>query len=313
MLATLGKPPTGDQWATEWKFDGQRGLIVVDDGVTVFSRSGADVTRTFPEVAAHISEAVGRRRLVLDGEIVALDGQGRPCFQRLQQRWPQQRRPSADLLHRVPVRFCPFDILSLDGADVTTRPYAERRELLETAMAGAPKVPPVPRFSVSDASPSEMLAVAAEHDMEGIVVKRLDSHYRAGRSNAWIKCPVRNSADVVIAGWWPASGPGGTQAVGALLLAGHNNEGQLVAVGDVGTGFSATARRRMFEMLVRVERKTAPILGPANRLPGVRWARPKYVGEVAFREYVPGQGLRHTSSKGLREVDAASVKLPSLR
>ena len=244
---------------------------------------------------------------------MALDGQGRPCFQRLQQRWPQQRRPLADLLHRVPVRSRPFDILSLDGADVTTRPYAERRELLETAMAGAPKVPPVPRFSISDASPSEMLAVAAEHDMEGIVVKRLDSHYRAGRSNAWIECPVRNSADVVIAGWWPAPAWAQTSGCGRFAPCrpqqrrtagrcrrrrdGFQRDGTPADVRDVGASRA----------------QDCADTGPCEPLAGVRWARPKYVGEVAFREYVPGQGLRHTSWKGLREVDAASVKLPSLR
>src|SRR4051794_8953503 len=104
MLATLGPPPVGDDYAIEWKFDGQRASVLVTDGeVVVFSRNGADVTATFPELSS-VSAAVGGRSVVLDGEIVALDRDGRPSFSRLQQRWPQQRRPRPELLRAVPVR-----------------------------------------------------------------------------------------------------------------------------------------------------------------------------------------------------------------
>jgi bifunctional non-homologous end joining protein LigD len=109
MLATLGTPPT-DGNAIEWKFDGQRATVLVDDAVTAFSRNGADVSRTFPELAG-IAAAVGGRRVVLDGEIVALDAQGRPSFTRLQRRWPQQRRPRPELVREVPCRLMAFDIL----------------------------------------------------------------------------------------------------------------------------------------------------------------------------------------------------------
>jgi hypothetical protein len=141
----------------------------------------------------------------------------------------------------------------------------------------------------------------------GLVVKRLDSPYPAGGSLRGVgENPVRCTADVVIVGWWPASCPGGTHSVGGLLVAGHDAAGQLVAVGHVGTGFSTAMRRRLFEVLVRVERKTAPLRG-AEQWSGVRWVRPKLVGEVAYREYVPGQGFRHASWKGLRELDAGCV------
>src|SRR4051812_44972653 len=112
MLATLGQPPTrsGD-FAVEAKYDGQRGLAVVDDGVvTLLSRNGADITRTFPEITAALPKALGNRRVVLDGEIVALNKDGVPSFNRLQQRWPQNRRPTTDLLRQVPTRFFVFDV-----------------------------------------------------------------------------------------------------------------------------------------------------------------------------------------------------------
>lgn len=114
MLATLGPPPAGDQWAVEWKFDGQRANLIVDRGeVVTFSRNGADVSLTFPEMAS-VGHAVGGRSAVLDGEIVALDAQGRPSFTRLQRRWPQQRRPKPDLLRSVPVQLIAFCVRAVN-------------------------------------------------------------------------------------------------------------------------------------------------------------------------------------------------------
>lgn len=123
MLASLGRPPSRfADFAVEAKFDGQRGIAIVDgDCVTLLSRNGADITRTFPEVTSALAE-IGRP-VVLDGEIVALDSTGAPSFSRLQQRWPQNRRPSAELLRQVPTRFYAFDVLELDGTDITRRPY----------------------------------------------------------------------------------------------------------------------------------------------------------------------------------------------
>jgi bifunctional non-homologous end joining protein LigD len=130
MLATLGRPPVGDDFAVEVKYDGQRGLIVVDeDGVSVFSRNGAQVSQTFPELAG-VRAAVGGRQVILDGEIVAVGGDGRPSFTRLQRRWPQRRRPSAALVREVPTRFLAFDVLAVDGIAVTDEPYGRRREIL---------------------------------------------------------------------------------------------------------------------------------------------------------------------------------------
>ena len=146
---------TGPAWATEWKFDGQRGRVLVDDTVTVYLRNGADVSRTFPELAG-IAAAVGGRSVVLDGEIVAL-ANGRPSFQRVQQRWPQQRHPTSDLIHRVPVRLLAFDVLAVDRRDITSWPYQQRRDLLDGLMVvETSKKLTVPRFWV-DVSPAEML------------------------------------------------------------------------------------------------------------------------------------------------------------
>jgi bifunctional non-homologous end joining protein LigD len=132
MLATLGQPPKRfADFAVEAKFDGQRGLAVIERGmVTLLSRNGADITRTFPEITAALPTALGGRDAVLDGEIVALDDAGAPSFSRLQQRWPQNRRPTTGLLREVPVRFYVFDVLSLDGRDITRQAYGTRRDHL---------------------------------------------------------------------------------------------------------------------------------------------------------------------------------------
>lgn len=311
MLATLGAAPSGAAHATEWKFDGQRATVVVEHGaVVVFTRNGMEVTRTFPELQS-IAAAVGDRRMVLDGEIVALDTEGRPSFTRLQRRWPQQRRPSAELLREVPCRVMAFDVLRLDGRDTTALPYIERRELLDDVMVAKSRVLTVPA-ALHDVDPADALEAAALHGMEGIVVKRLDSPYRPGqRSPDWTKVPVRATCELLIAGYWCAGGPGGRSCVGSLLVAGYNPDGDLVAIGQVGTGFSATTRRRLFDQLQPIRRTTSPV---ANRveLSGVRFVEPCYVAEIAYREYVPGRWLRHASFKGCREVaDLSQIQIPN--
>jgi bifunctional non-homologous end joining protein LigD len=285
-------------------------VIVADDEVTVFSRNGADVTRTFPELSG-IAAAVDDRQVVLDGEIVALDTEGRPSFTRLQRRWPQQRRPRPELVREVPVRFCAFDLLVTQGRTLTEQPYGRRRELLDDLMVvEKSRVLTVPRAMV-DVAPADVLEAAASHAVEGIVVKRLDSPYRAGeRSPFWIKIPVRATTELIIVAYWCAGGPGGRTAVGSLLMAGHNEAGDLVAIGQVGTGFSAALRRHLYAQLQPTRRSTSPV---ANRIeaPGVRWVEPRHVAEIAYREYVPGRWLRHTSFKGLREsADPARIQLP---
>lgn len=310
MLATLGSPPgRGGDIAVEWKFDGQRAIVIVDsDGTRVFSRNGADVSRTFPELAG-IADVVGWRPMVLDGELVALDAAGRPSFTRLQRRWPQQRRPDRALLREVPVCLMGFDVIEIDGENLTGRSWVQRRDVLESVVvAERSRLFTVPK-AFTDVSPTDMLDVASSHGMEGIVIKRLDSPYVSGRSALWTKVPVRSTAELVIVGFWCAGGPGGRSAVGSLLMAGHNDAGNLVAVGQVGTGFSGSMRRHLFRLLDPLRRPDTPLESPVEAS-GICWVSPVYVGEVAYREYTAGRWLRHTSWKGLRDSDAQGVVLP---
>ncbi|CAA0127335.1 Multifunctional non-homologous end joining DNA repair protein LigD [Mycolicibacterium vanbaalenii] len=308
MLATLGRPPAGDDFAVEVKYDGQRGLVVVDDdGLAVFTRNGADVSRTFPELAG-VRAAIGGRRAILDGEIVAVGSDGRPSFTRLQRRWPQQRRPSAELIREVPTRFLAFDALAVDGVDITGEPYGRRREILsEIMVVDSSPTMTVPRHWV-DVSPADMLDVCAANAMEGIVAKRLDSPYRPGRSALWVKSMVRATAELAIVGHIATRAAGGS--VATLLVAGHDEAGDLRLVGQVGTGMSQRERRRLFELLNPIEINESPVRNPLTE-PGVRWVEPRYVGEIAYREYTPGRLLRHPSYKGLRDVTAADTRVPT--
>ncbi|WP_232425894.1 ATP-dependent DNA ligase [Mycobacterium sp. JS623] len=311
MLATLRPvPASGDGVAVEWKYDGQRTAVVVDPtGTWIVSRNGVDVSRTFPELAA-IGDEFGGRRVILDGEIVAVDAQGRPSFTRLQRRWPQHRRPTPTLLREVPVRVLAFDIVALGNRSLTGLPYCERRDILAELTDGLTSpVLTVPQ-SFSDVSPADMLQIAGQHGMEGVVVKRVDSPYVSGRTTLWTKHPVRSTAQLLIVAFWHAGGPGGARSVGSVLLAGHNAAGDLVVVGQVGTGFSASTRRHLFELLDPIRRTDPPVVS-APEVPGAVWVQAETVGEVAYREYVAGRWLRHTSWKGLRDaVDPATVAVP---
>ena len=313
MLATLGLPPTRfEDFAVEAKYDGQRGIAILDaDHVVLLSRNGADITRTFPEISAALPRALGRS-VVLDGEIVALDAQGVPSFGRLQQRWPQTRRPSAELVRAVPVRFYAFDVLRCDGSDVTTRPYAERRELLaDIAATARGNVVQFPAHWAST-DPAIVLGASADMGLEGIVSKRLDSLYLPGvRSKDWIKTCLRLRSEFVIGGWLPGVGPN-RHAIAALLVGAHDDRGRLRFCGPVGAGISDGHRRVLARHLAPLASLTSPFDDevPPAIARHARWVRPDTIGDVEYREL---RGLlRHPSWKGLRAdmADAASIELP---
>lgn len=314
MLATLGKPPSRyTDFAVEAKYDGQRGIAVLDgDSVTLVSRNGANITRTFPEVAAALAEALGRRRVVLDGEIVALSADGVPSFSRLQRRWPQSRRPHAALLRDVPVRFYAFDVLQLDGDDTRRKPYAERRDLLmgvsESARSRVIKFPP----HWSGVDPNIVMATSADMGLEGIVSKHLDSPYTSGvRSRDWIKTCHRLRSEFVIGGWLPGEGIN-RNTVGALLVGAHDDEDRLIFCGAVGSGLSAAHRRVLGRLLTPLAVMKSPF---DNTLPPfiashARWVSAALIGDVEYRQ-LTGL-LRHPSWKGLRQdvTDVRGVVLP---
>jgi len=299
MKATLAKglPDNDAAYAYEFKWDGVRALVYVnDDGTCIQSRNLLDVTAQYPEVAA-VGEKLSGRTAVVDGEIVALDAKGRPSFQRLQSRMhvaaasEVQRR-----MKETPVAYLVFDVLHLDGRSTMALPYTERRALLEPLPLAGPscQIPP----SNAGNGPA-VLEASRRQGLEGVVAKRLDSTYEPGRrSRAWLKVKHHRRQEFVIGGWtW---GEGRRQGhLGALLLGYYDGE-QLRYAGNVGTGFTDRMLRELAELLEPLRRETSPF-ADLPRLKNTVFAEPELVGEVEFNEWTRDGTLRHPSFKGLRE------------
>jgi bifunctional non-homologous end joining protein LigD len=297
MLAAAGVLPAGPGWAFEFKYDGVRAITTVRDGtVWAHSRNLNDVTASYPEVR-ELARLLGGRDAVLDGEIVALEAD-RPSFAQLQQRM-HVATPSAALISAVPVLYYVFDLLSLDGEDLTPQPYATRRELLTGLDLRGEHVRVPPRFSGVDGR--TVLQAAEIAGLEGVVAKRLTSPYRPGKRSAdWTKVPLVKTQEVLVIGWKPGEGRrAGT--IGSLLLAVYDRTDHLVFAGHVGTGFSDSALRHLQTELAALVRATPPVGDvPREYARHAHWVEPVLIGEVAFRNWTPDGRLRHPSWRGLR-------------
>ena len=298
MLATAGGPADlGDDWVHEMKWDGIRAIAVVRDGaVTLTSRNGNDLTPSYPELAVLAEQVAGDA--VLDGEIVAVDGSGRPDFGLLQTRMGLTRERDVRRAQReVPVRYLLFDVPAAEGRSLVHEPWTERRAALERVVRpeGPIDVPPVFEGDLDAA-----LRTSRRLRLEGVVAKRPDSTYVAGRrSRAWIKLKHHRAQEVVVAGWRPGTGrrAGG---VGSLLL-GVPDEGGLRYVGRVGTGFTDRQLDDLLTELRRHERATSPLTDvPAVDARGASWVTPSRVGEVQFAEWTASGHLRHATWRGWR-------------
>nr|WP_213578605.1 RNA ligase family protein [Rhodococcus sp. USK13] len=296
MLATLGLPPESEGWATEFKWDGCRSIVTTcGDSPVLWSRSGNSVEQSYPEVVAALAAAVGERKVVLDGELVALD-HGRPSFGRLQHRM-NVTRPTASLCRRFAVTFYAFDLLSADGVDLTRESYLDRRAALAALNLPGPRLQVPPHWV--DVDSRTMLEVARQHALEGCVFKKVTSIYLPGaRSRSWVKSVIRRRASLLVGGWSAGSGMQ-RNVVGSLLLGAYDLSGDLVYVGHVGTGFTNSMRRQLRDRLVEWERPTSPFRGFDQYSKGVHWTESRLVVDVEYREFT-GAGLRHPSFKGIR-------------
>ena len=310
MLATAGEPPAGPGWAFEFKWDGVRAVTgVAGTAVRAQSRLGNEITAGYPELA-DLVELLDGRRVLLDGELVALDATGRPDFGTLQNRM-HVREPPPDLVAQVPVTYLLFDLLYLDGTPLVREPWDRRRELLEgLGIAG-------PRVRVPAANPGisgkQLFAVAESHGLEGVVGKRRTARYEAGkRSPAWIKTAVVHTQEVVVGGW--TTGEGRRAAgIGALLLGAYDERDELRYLGHVGTGFTDAALQHLLRELTARERPTSPFDEevPRPEARKARWARPELVGEVVYRVLTADGRLRHAAWRGLRvDKEPADARLP---
>ncbi|HEU4706982.1 MAG TPA: DNA ligase D [Solirubrobacterales bacterium] len=308
MLARPSKLPRDDSgWAVEVKWDGVRALAYCRPGrVGLQTRNLNDVSAQYPEVR-RIARALGSHEAVLDGEIVAFDENGRPSFGRLQQRIHQaDENVVRRRMKSHPVVYVVFDLLYLDGKDLTGEPYRRRRELLE-GLALDGESWQTPGYSVGHAK--ELLAASKEQGLEGVMLKRLDSLYAPGkRTGAWLKVKNTSRQELVVGGWTPGEGRR-KEHLGALLV-GYFDQAAgkpvLRYAGKVGTGFSAAELAALAARLAPLERKTSPFSAGPKPPKGARFVEPRLVAEVEFREMTAEGQLRHAAYKGLREDKAAS-------
>ncbi|UUE19489.1 non-homologous end-joining DNA ligase [Microbacterium sp. J1-1] len=290
----------------EVKWDGIRALGTWADGrMLLHARRGTDITTRYPELTADGAPFLPVADAIVDGEIVAFDGRGRPSFSLLQNRMHLTRpREIEREVVRTPIVYMLFDLLRLDGHDLTGMPLRERRILLEDVVAGldAPiQIPPV--FDDVEAA----LAASAEFGLEGVVVKDPRSRYRPGqRSPSWLKLKHTRMQEAVIVGIRPGKGDR-ESTLGSLLLAVPDRSGvrsgsaPLRYVGRVGTGFTDRILRDLLARLDPLRSETAPLDGvPAPDASDALWVRPELVGEVEFANWTPDGVLRHARWRGLR-------------
>ncbi|PRB73541.1 non-homologous end-joining DNA ligase, partial [Microbacterium sp. MYb32] len=287
----------------EVKWDGIRAMGTWADGrMLLHARRGTDITARYPELTADGAPFLPVADAVVDGEIVAFDSHGRPSFSLLQNRMHLTRpREIEREVVRTPIVYMLFDLLRLDGHDLTGMSLRERRTLLEEMIADldAPvQVPPV--FDDVDAA----LAASREFGLEGVVVKDPRSRYRPGqRSSSWLKLKHTRMQEVVIVGIRPGKGDR-ESTLGSLLLAvpdSRRGGGGLRYVGRVGTGFTDRILHDLLERLGPLRVPSAPLDGvPGPDASDALWVRPEIVGEVEFANWTPDGVLRHARWRGLR-------------
>jgi bifunctional non-homologous end joining protein LigD len=301
MLATLGALPlsgTDADWAYEKKWDGVRAVVRWDGRrLTLTSRNELDMTVGYPELAA-LGDQLADTQVLLDGEIVTLDSDGRSSFARLQRRMHIGDPEVAEqLAEEDPAILMIFDVLHLDGNSALELPYRDRRSVLEGLdLHGPAWQTPGP----VGGSAQEAVRFGQAEGLEGIVAKRHASSYRPGRrSPDWIKLKNVRTQEVVVGGWRPGTGTrSGT--IGSLLLGLPGADG-LHYIGRVGTGFTAAILADLSGRLRTSARASSPFLDvPRADAADAHWAEPELVGEVAFAEWTGDGRLRHPAWRGLR-------------
>jgi bifunctional non-homologous end joining protein LigD len=316
MLATpVDAAFSSPDWLFEVKWDGYRVETVIRDGrARIWTRKHNDAATYFPDLAGP-APWIRTADAVVDGEVVALDEQGRPSFGRLQERTglrglevatgrrrPETERLSKDERAAIPLVYWVFDLLHVDGRSLLDVPLVERKRLLRRLLRPHPMVRYAPHV---EADGEAFLEAARQQELEGIIAKRRESVYEPGRrSSAWLKIKLRREQELVVAGW--LEGEGSHKDLGSLVVA-VNDEGRLRHAGQVGSGIDTRTRRELLATLGSIERPTSPI-EPAPRLPRVHWVEPRVVIRAEFAEWTRDGLVRQAAFKGVEIAkDPASV------
>jgi bifunctional non-homologous end joining protein LigD len=312
MLASLAAKAFDDpNWLFEIKWDGYRAVAFIeDDRLRLVSRSQNDLTMQFSELGV-VPQFVKAQRAILDGEIVALDDEGRPSFSLMQQRTGfksgKRRLPRRE---GVPVTYYAFDLLYLDGFDLRRVGLEQRKQLLRD------RIKPSESIHYSDhyvEKGLELFEAAKQRGLEGIVAKKRSSTYEEKRSGHWLKIKITQRQECVIGGYTDPEGS--REYFGALVLGLYDQQRRLIHVGQVGTGFDQAMLRDIFARLQPLKTKQNPFYGEIGGLRKVQFVRPELVAEIKFSEWTheTGEGgmkLRAPVFMGLRaDKSAAECRL----
>jgi len=292
MLATLVDKPFDDSgWLFEVKWDGYRAIAFLESGRTrLVSRNQNDLTNQYRELS-DLPNYIRARSAVLDGEIVALDDQGRPSFSLMQQRTGishnghrLKRNPE------IPVLYYAFDVLWMDGSDLTRVDLEKRKEVL----AGILATSDILRYSEHFVADGMALYEAAkQRSLEGIVAKRRNSCYIQKRSREWLKMKITQTIECVIGGYTDPRGS--REHFGSIVLGLYDSQGRLIHVGQAGSGFTEETHEDMWRGLKKIETGKNPFFGPVESNRRLHWVKPEMVAEIKFTEWThesEGGGLK---------------------
>jgi bifunctional non-homologous end joining protein LigD len=294
-LATLAdKPFSNPEWLFEIKWDGVRTLArVKDHQLRMWSRSQREITREYPELAG-LPNYVNGHDVWLDGEVVALDKDGRSDFQLLQQRF-SVLSPSAELMRKAPVVYYVFDILYCDGYDLRKAPLIDRKKLLKRILDTDSLV----RYSDHEVEKGqELYDLARERRLEGIIGKQLHSAYPEGRTKSWLKFKFEKELDAVVGGW---TEPRKSREHFGALLVGLYEGKKLEFIAGVGTGFSVQLQASLAERLRKLQVSDCPFAEEPDTREEAHWVKPELVARVAYGGWTEGRHLRQPTFAGLLE------------
>jgi bifunctional non-homologous end joining protein LigD len=285
MLAESIENPFDDAgWLFEIKWDGYRAIAFIEDGrVRLMSRNQNELTARYPELK-DMPEFVKAKTGILDGEVVALDSEGKASFSLMQQRTgfrPGGHRAAARA--DVPVLYYAFDLLYLDGYDWRRMPLEERKAKLASVLKTGDSLRYSDHYAVQGKA---LFEIAREKKLEGILAKKRNSCYEERRSREWLKIKIRHRMDCVVGGF---TEPEGTRAYfGSLVLGLYDNQGRLIHAGQVGSGFDQKLLAEIWKKLQKIETKKNPFYGEVEALRKVRWVKPELVAEVEYAEWTEG-------------------------
>lgn len=285
MLATpVEEAFDGPEWLFEIKWDGYRAVAFIADGkARLVSRNQNDLTPRYPELK-DLPQFVKAKNAILDGEVVAVDEQGRPSFSLMQQRTgfrPGGRRGVANA--DVAVLYYAFDLLYLDGYDLRRATLEERKRALASVIGPGDSL----RYSDHyEAQGKALFKLASEKGLEGILAKKRECPYVEGRSRDWLKIKIRHRIECVIGGYTDPLG--GRPHFGSIVLGLYDKQGRLIHVGQAGSGFNGRTLEEMWKLLKKLETKQNPFYGEVEALRRVTWVRPELVVEIEFTEWTHG-------------------------